>query len=302
MKKKLLIVSLVLSSFLNVKAQTTFSFEASESYVLGDINTQNGWVVTGAGPGVFISGQVITDDLASEGTQSLKIDEDADFAGQSSSLMGAFYDLDAPLATTHYSISADYYMSELDGANFALFIAGAESFIARFEFDYTGVARTVEGTAWSPIPTFTWTANTWYNVKIEVDGTVVKYYVDDVLLRTGATTITEQFEHFRLTHDNWGGFAYVDNVVITDMSLGVKEFSSDFSVYPNPTNGIVTIENRSNAIVNSAQITDINGRIIRTSQVNEVSSSIDISDLSAGVYLMNIASDQGTITKKIIKN
>ncbi|WP_407934909.1 T9SS type A sorting domain-containing protein, partial [Flavobacterium lindanitolerans] len=32
------------------------------------------------------------------------------------------------------------------------------------------------------------------------------------------------------------------------------------------------------------------------------SAQVNISDLSAGVYMMNINSDQGSVTKKIIKN
>jgi len=306
MNKQLLFVGLLFGSIFTINAQT-ISFEASEGYALGDINNQNGWVVTGDGEGGFIANQSISNTLATNGTQSLKIDEDADFGGQTSTIMGAFYEF-APLASTHYSVSADYYMSELEGSNFGMHLVGATSFITRFEFNYTGNIRTVEtvgtGLAWSPIVGSSWTNNRWYNVKVEVNGTEVKYYVDNVLLRTGATTITEQVEQLRFAHDNYGGFAYVDNIVMTDLSLGVAEQNaSKFSVYPNPSNGLVTISNDLNTALNSVSLTDINGRTVKTVALNgDSSAQVNISDLSAGVYMITINSDQGSVTKKIVKN
>lgn len=78
---------------------------------------------------------------------------------------------------------------------------------------------------------------------------------------------------------------------------------SKFSVYPNPTNGLVTISNDENSALQSVNITDLNGRTVKSLKLNgEANSQINISDLSAGVYMMNIASDQGTVTKKIVKN
>ncbi|MNX72772.1 hypothetical protein D3C86_1041400 [compost metagenome] len=307
MKKQLLFASFLLGSFFTLNAQTTISFEASEGYTSGNIHSQNGWVVTGDGAGGYIANQSVTNTLATNGTQSLKIDEDPAFGGQTSTLMGAFRNF-TPLASTHYSVSADYYISELQGANFGMHLVGATSFISRFEFNYTGNTRTVEtaGTslAWSPIATFTWEANRWYNVKIEVNGTEVKYYIDNTLLRTGATTITESMQQFRFAHDNYGGFAYVDNIVITNLALGTSEqIASKFSVYPNPSNNLVNIANDSNILLNAITITDLNGRTVKSVKLDNVNEAqINISDLASGVYTMNISSDQGSAVKKIIKN
>lgn len=308
MKKKLLLASLLLGTILSINAQST-SFETSEGYTAGNINNQNGWVVTGTGvAGGYIANQNVSTALATAGTQSLKIDKDPAFGGQSSTIMGAFRNFTA-LASTHYSVSADYYISEVNGSNFGMHIVGATSFVARFEFNYTGNTRTVEnpgtGLAWTPITGFTWTANTWYNVKIEVDGTVVKYYVNNVLLRTGATTITEPMQQFRFAHDNYAGFAYVDNVVVTNLATASSAdfLASKTSVYPNPTTGIVNISNDSNIVLQSVNVTDLNGRTVKTLKLDGAAEAqINISDLSAGVYTMNITSEQGSVTKKIIKN
>lgn len=86
--------------------------------------------------------------------------------------------------------------------------------------------------------------------------------------------------------------------------LSVENFvSSEFSVYPNPTTGLVTISNDNNSTLQSATISDLNGRTVKTLKLNgDSTSQINISDLAAGVYMMNIASDQGSVTKKIVKN
>lgn len=92
--------------------------------------------------------------------------------------------------------------------------------------------------------------------------------------------------------------------IVCGASLGTDSFDTTaFSVYPNPSNGIVNISNGLNATMISATITDLNGRTVKSLKLNgESTSQINISDLSAGVYMMNVSSDQGSVTKKIIKN
>ncbi len=100
----------------------------------------------------------------------------------------------------------------------------------------------------------------------------------------------------------------IDNIVVrasnADTLLSTDNFStSKFSVYPNPSNGLVTISSDANSALSSVSLTDLNGRTVKTVELNgDSSSQINISDLSAGVYMMNINSDQGSVTKKIIKN
>lgn len=115
---------------------------------------------------------------------------------------------------------------------------------------------------------------------------------------TSATpaTNTASAQH---TYDN-----YVATATATENLLNAKEFSNvaKLSVYPNPTNGIVNISNDSNAL-NSVDVLDLNGRTVKSIKLTgETSAQVNISDLSAGVYMMNISSDQGSVTKKIVKN
>jgi hypothetical protein len=58
-----------------------------------------------------------------------------------------------------------------------------------------------------------------------------------------------------------------------------------------------------NVLVNAISITDLNGRVVKQNSFTDVTNvQVNISDLSSGVYMMNITTDKGSVTKKIIKN
>lgn len=109
---------------------------------------------------------------------------------------------------------------------------------------------------------------------------------------------------FRHHNSNNQELLLLDDVTVIQGVLGVNEvLASQFSVYPNPSNDVVNISNAENILVKGITVTDLNGRTVKTIEFNGVSEAqINISDLSAGVYMMNVSSDKGNITKKIIKN
>lgn len=79
--------------------------------------------------------------------------------------------------------------------------------------------------------------------------------------------------------------------------------ASKLSVYPNPANNVVNIDNNENILVSAVSIVDLNGRTVKSVKFDGVSNAqINISDLSSGMYMMNISSDKGMTTKKIVKN
>lgn len=99
---------------------------------------------------------------------------------------------------------------------------------------------------------------------------------------------------------SWTGTLTLNGVT---NSLGVNEnLTSRFSVFPNPASNLVKISSDSNTLVDGVKITDLNGRTVKTVSLNKVANAeINISDLASGVYLMNISSENGTATKKIVK-
>lgn len=95
----------------------------------------------------------------------------------------------------------------------------------------------------------------------------------------------------------------IDNFAVTQ-TLSVNEFlNSKFSVSPNPANDFISISNAENILVSGISITDLNGRVVKQNTYNNVSDiQVNVSDLASGMYMINIVSDKGALTKKIVKN
>ena len=100
----------------------------------------------------------------------------------------------------------------------------------------------------------------------------------------------------------------VHNVAETNMptelnltTLSNDEFlSNSFAVYPNPSNGNITIRNSGIALQNIT-ITDLSGRTISSKDMNGVTSNVDLSlKLTTGIYLMKLSSNDASTTKKLI--
>jgi hypothetical protein len=87
-------------------------------------------------------------------------------------------------------------------------------------------------------------------------------------------------------------------------SLKVNQFSAaDISVSPNPATNFISVVSEKSIEISAISITDLNGRVVKNQSFKNVSSlEMNIADLAVGVYMMNIISDQGSITKKIFKN
>lgn len=74
----------------------------------------------------------------------------------------------------------------------------------------------------------------------------------------------------------------------------------EFSILPNPSNGIITIEfptTISNALIS---ITSLNGQVIETFTTTSASISRDLSFLNDGMYLISVATENGNTTKRIV--
>lgn len=94
----------------------------------------------------------------------------------------------------------------------------------------------------------------------------------------------------------------VDDFKVTVATLSSESFlSKSINVSPNPAKDFLNISS-DRITIQSVSIADINGRTIKQIELNQTNSSIDVSDLLAGVYILNIQSDEGKLVKKFIKN
>ncbi len=90
-----------------------------------------------------------------------------------------------------------------------------------------------------------------------------------------------------------------------DGVLGVDEFGIDnvFSLYPNPTQGNLTLRNRSDATLQDVGLYDVNGRLIKKYNVTNAAPEMQLSlnDVASGMYFVQIVTDLGQTVKRVVK-
>jgi hypothetical protein len=98
---------------------------------------------------------------------------------------------------------------------------------------------------------------------------------------------------------------YVSRAVATSNLLSNETFVSPndvISIYPNPATDVLNLKVAGSETITAIQVVDLNGRQMISKTFNNVSDAqIDVYDLTAGMYLINITSDNATITKKFLK-
>lgn len=304
MKQKYLLILSVISSF--AFAQQTISFESSESFLPGNIQGQNGWEVTLNNDELAINNQEITTEKASDGTQSLKIavDPAEDFGWFP--IFGAAKMLDKAYNYKTTTVEFDVFISELDGSTFEFGTFGVvetDEFmpISIYSFNYTGNLEVVNSQDYDyENADFTWEANRWYKLKSVTSENKIDFYIDGVLVHSMENFAKTNITGFNFVHDNFAGFAYVDNLKINDEVLAVDNTSKgNIKLYPNPVRDILKLDLPNGEKVSNVEVYNTIGQ--KVSEFHNVE-EINLSKLKSGNYIINLKNNQGkTYSSKIIK-
>ena len=84
-------------------------------------------------------------------------------------------------------------------------------------------------------------------------------------------------------------------------TLSVDEFDSlGVSIYPNPIQSTLKIK-FIEPITTAVEIVDLNGKVVQIASISNSVNSLDIAQLSSGVYFVNLKNRKGERTVKIIK-
>ncbi len=136
--------------------------------------------------------------------------------------------------------------------------------------------------AFTTTPNITWAEYT-YNLAASYDGLPV--YIG-----------------IKCTSPDMFGFA-IDDFSVTAVALGTEGFfASNYAAYPNPANNVLNINSKNTSVFEQVQLTDVNGRIVKSEKTNGVISyQMNIADLNAGVYFLKVTSNEGSSSTKIIK-
>jgi len=90
------------------------------------------------------------------------------------------------------------------------------------------------------------------------------------------------------------------NIAVTANTTGLNQIISEtVNVYPNPANNFftITLNKEVEAVL---EITDLTGKLIRTENITgQMPNVISTSELSNGIYLLNLNTDDSTETFKL---
>ncbi|MGV0923271.1 S8 family peptidase [Empedobacter tilapiae] len=108
------------------------------------------------------------------------------------------------------------------------------------------------------------------------------------------------YKYWEVTIDTTGFGGYL---LSTDSKLANLENSlNQLAIHPNPVVNELSINLPSNLKEAKIRIVDITGRNVMEAKVSQANNKINVSQLIKGVYIIEIKTDKGLVSKKVIKN
>ncbi len=104
------------------------------------------------------------------------------------------------------------------------------------------------------------------------------------------------------------GWDEIDNgILITNATLWLADKNSsvynsgktEVSIYPNPVDDLIIV-NSNKEKINSLKLISLTGQILKFKKTDKIRDILDISELSSGIYFLNIDLENKKLTKKII--
>ena len=116
----------------------------------------------------------------------------------------------------------------------------------------------------------------------------------------GQTSVMARFT----STNGYGNNLYIDDINLTAVTAVEDiDISSFVNVFPNPSAGDVYVNiNASNLGNVNVKITDVMGKVVASSNENSLKMKFDLSAQSNGMYFVEVKSDKGSMTQKVLLN
>ncbi len=88
----------------------------------------------------------------------------------------------------------------------------------------------------------------------------------------------------------------IDDISITE-GVGVEDLRNALNIYPNPASSIINVNAGGN--IESIRIVNMAGQCVYSANENDSNATVNVSDLSNGMYFMEVTTEAGTTTQKI---
>ena len=91
------------------------------------------------------------------------------------------------------------------------------------------------------------------------------------------------------------------SATITLTTVGINDYElNNVVVYPNPTTGMIQIQN-SESRIQDVEVYDAYGKLLNAVKVNDNATSLDLSGYASGTYFVKIMTENGVVTKRVVK-
>ncbi len=96
--------------------------------------------------------------------------------------------------------------------------------------------------------------------------------------------------------------SHFERVIIVIDNTGTEGVDqAQHTLYPNPSNGLVTLQVPASLVGEKMVLTDALGKQIQTSIIQSQTEQFNLTTLDRGIYFITILNGQGNITKKLLK-
>jgi hypothetical protein len=132
------------------------------------------------------------------------------------------------------------------------------------------------------------------------------YNINDLVSITGSNTAQPRYYYYFYDWEIEGGSVQCvsdrEEVVVTIGTVGIEEGDLiNAKVYPNPTSGFLNISIPSSVEGTiDLRLLDVAGNLIQTSTIVAGQNQLDVSSLANGVYLLEMNTDKGLFSRRLI--
>lgn len=98
---------------------------------------------------------------------------------------------------------------------------------------------------------------------------------------------------------DWNPAIITNTTYNINSSLGISEENNNFILYPNPTSDLIHV--KAVEKIEKVVLYNLNGMVIANEKANAETHTLDLSNLSNGVYLLLVETQNGVSSKQVIK-
>ena len=109
--------------------------------------------------------------------------------------------------------------------------------------------------------------------------------------------VSSQEGYFDATTPTPGTTLWLDGITVgPSSSAGIEEVSAmEVNVYPNPVSTVLNVN--TTGVATSVSILSLDGKVISSTDMNGTSVSVNVSNLTAGVYFYEIVAEDGSLVR-----